>query len=186
MQTTPPQLKKQNIFLFMTPKQRTAFALTSKTEMKWMRPILRFLDLPVAQKIMYIHSPSRVHLTDDIIVDAFSKELDNVVLRLLSGLPENDINKDLKQKIQKLLEKRLCDRNYKKLIKKTLLRNYIQYLLQQNKSVAHFLNRIESPEVKSQAIEQYLSLTQNEMTPTTRKKWVERIPLQYTRRMLQH
>jgi len=181
METTPQQLKKGSILLYMTPKQRLSFALTNKAEMKWIRPILRFMDLPVDQKIVYVNSASRSHLTDDLIVEAFSKEMDNTILRLLGSLPEHDKNKPLKQKLQHLLEKRLFDRNYKKLIKKTLLKNYIQYLLRENKSVAHFLNRIDSPEVKSQAIEQYLLLTRNELTPTTRKKWVERIPDEMTR-----
>lgn len=181
METTPQQVKKANILLFMTPKQRLSFALTNKTDMKWIRPILQFMDLSADQKIKYVNSASRTYLTDDLIAEAFSKEMDNAILRLLSSLPKHEKNKQLKKKLQHLLEKRLFDRNYKKLIKRTLLRNYIQYLLRENKSVAHFLNQIESPEVKSQAIEQYLLLTRNELTPTTKKKWVERIPDELTR-----
>lgn len=181
METTPQQLKKGNILVFMTPKQRLSFALTNKTEMKWIRPILRFMELPVNEKIIFINSPSRSHLTDDLIVDAFSKEMDNSILALLDSLSNHDKNQSLKQKLKHLLEKRLMDRNYKKLIKKTLLKNYIQYLLRRGESVARFLNQIESPEVKSQAIEQYLLLTRNDITPGTRKKWIERIPDQLTR-----
>ena len=165
----------------MTPKQRLSFALTNKAEMKWIQPILRFMELPASEKIVYINSPSRSHLTDDLIVESFSKEMDNSILALLSSLSDQDKNQSLKKKLQHLLEKRLMDRNYKKLIKKTLLKNYIQYLLRRGESVARFLNRIDSPEVKSQAIEQYLVLTRNDLTPGTRKKWIERIPDQFTR-----
>lgn len=181
MDTTPQQLKKGNILLFMTPKQRLSFALTNKSQMKWIRPILRFMDLPVNEKIVSINSPSRSHLTDDLIVEAFSKEMDHSVLNLLTSLSNQEKNQSLKQKLHHLLEKRLMDRNYKKLIKKTLLKNYIQYLLREGKSVARFLNRIDSPEIRSQAIEQYLLLTRNDLTPGTRKKWIERIPDQLTR-----
>ena len=181
METTPQQLKKGSILLFMTPKQRLSFALTNKSQMKWMRPVLRFMGLPVSEKIVYLKSPSRSHLTDDLIVEAFSKEMYHHVLHLLTGLSNHEKNQSLKQKLQQMLEKRLMDRNYKKLIKKTLLKNYIQYLLREGKSVARFLNRIESPGVKSQAIEQYLLLVGDDLTPGTRKKWVERIPDQWTR-----
>lgn len=181
METTPTELKKQNILLFMTPRQRLAFALTSKKQMEWMAPILRFMELPVGEKIAFINTSQRSRLTDDLIVEALSKETDNVLLNILSGLPDNDANKKLKSKIQDAIETRLCDRNYKKLIKKTLLKTYIQYLLRGGRSVASFINRIKSPEVRSQAIEQYLLLTRNELTPNTLKKWVERIPDQYTR-----
>ena len=181
METTPQQLKKGNILLFMTPKQRLSFALTNKADMKWIRPILRFMELPVNEKIVYINSPARSHLTDDLIVEAFSKEMDHSILTLLGSLTDHKKDQSLKKKLQHLLEKRLMDRNYKKLIKKTLLKNYIQYLLREGKSVARFLNQINSPEVKSQAIEQYLLLSRNDLTPGTRKKWIERIPDQFTR-----
>lgn len=178
MDTTPTDLKKQNIISFMTPKQRTAFALTSKTEMKWMRPILEFMGLPLAEKIVYIKGSSRSNLTDDIIMEVLSKQLDNVLISLLEELPES--SKRLQHKIQSLLEKRLCDWNYRKLIKKTLLKNYIQHLLRQNKSVARFINSIKKPQIRSLAIEQYLLTA--DITPNTRKKWIEKIPDQHTRR----
>ena len=181
MDTTPTELKKQKILLFMKQKQRLAFALKSKKQMQWMRPILQFMDMPVAQKVAFIKSNRRAYITDDLIVEALRDQPDNVLLNLLSGLPDHERNKDIKHKIGDLIEKRLCDRGYKKLIKKTLLKTYIQYLLKTKKSVAHFLNRITSPEVKSQAIEQYLMLMKNDLTPTTKKKWVERIPDEYTR-----
>jgi len=179
MDTTPTDLKKHNILSFMTPKQRTAFALTSKTEMKWMRPLLEFMELPIAEKIIYIKDTStRSTLTDDIILEALSKQLDNVLISLLTDLPTGSTR--LKHKIQELLEKRLCDRNYRKLIKRTLLKNYIQYLLGEGKSVARFINTIKSPEVKSLAIEQYISSA--DITPNTRRKWAQKITDEHTRR----
>lgn len=189
MHTIPTDLKKQNIILFLKPKQRLAFGLTNKKELEWIKPVLKFRRMSIAEKLAFIKSAKRAHITDDLIVEALSKELDNVLLELMSALPDTHQNKNLKHKIQKLMEKRLCDRNYKKLIKRTLLKTYIQYLLHEKKSVARFINGIESREVRSQAIEQYLLLTKDEMTPTTRKKWVEQIPDTYTRektaRMLQ-
>jgi hypothetical protein len=181
MDATPTQLKKQNILLYMTPRQRLTFALTNKSQMKWLNPIISFADLPIAEKIVYITGPSRKDLTDDIIVEALSKEFDHVLLGLMSGLPDNNKNKRLKHKLQELIEKRLCDGNYRKLIKKTLLKTYIQYLLGEKKSVARFINRIDNPLIKSQAIEQYLLLKNNNLTPNTKKKWLERIPDQHTR-----
>lgn len=181
METTPEQLKKGTIFLFLTPRQRLSFALTNKTDLAWTQPILRFMDLPVAGKIAYIQSPSRAHLTDDLIVEAFSKEKEGALLSLLSRLTDHDRNKKLKEKLRDRLEERLLDRNYKKLIKRTLLKDYIQYLMREGRSVPHFLNRITSPEVRSQAIEQFLLLARDDMTPTTLQKWVQRIPDPLTR-----
>lgn len=181
MDTTPTDLKKQNILSYMTPTQRIAFALTSKTEMKWMRPILDFVKLPIAEKIIYIKNAStRSRLTDDIIVESLSKQLDNVLISLLTDLPNDKSNLRLKHRIEELIEKRLCDRNYRKLIKKTLLKNYIQYLLRGGKSVARFINSIKSPEIKSFAIEQYLSVA--DITPNTRNKWIHEIQDEHTKR----
>lgn len=181
MDATPTQLKKQNILLYATPKQRLALALTSKRQMKWLSPILQFSRMPVGEKIVYIKGPLRTNLTDDIIVAELSKEFDHVLIALLTELPDDHKNQRLKHKLRELIEKRLCDRNYRKLIKKSLLKSYIQHLMEQEKSVARFLNRIENPLIKSQAIEQYLLLRKNNLTPNTKKKWLGRIPDQHTR-----
>lgn len=180
MEGTPTQLKKENILSYMTPKQRVAFALTSKTELKWMRPMLDFMEMPITEKILYIKSSSRSNLTDDVIMEVLSKQLDNVLISLLEELPNNPLNMRLKKKIEGLIEKRLCDVSYKRLIKRTLLRSYIQYLSRQDKSISRFINSIKNPLIKSMAIEQYLSVA--DITPKTRKKWIGLIVDEHTRR----
>lgn len=180
MQTTPTDVKKGKIVSFLTPRQRTAWALTSKKQLQWMRPILDFTNLPMTNKIQYLKTTETIDVPDDVILQALEKQHDpNILISLLTELPAR--NKHLKKKIESLIEKRIRDRNYRKLIKKTLIRIYLQYLIQQGKSVSRFLDSINSKEVKSFAIAEYVLLKRNDFSPRTLRKWTEKISDPMTR-----
>ena len=179
MKTIPTEVKKENIITFLTPKQRTAFAMTTKDQMMWMRPIIDFVALPLKQKVAFLLDPSqRNKVPADVVIMSLRDHHDPVeLISLLEGLPETP----LKKKLRHLIEGRIRDRKYKKLIKKTLLQLYFTSMMNEKRSVPRFLNTIESPEVRSFAIEQYLLLKKNDFSPNTMMKWVEKIPDQYTR-----
>lgn len=180
MQVTPTDVKKGKIVTLLTPRQRTAWALTSKNQMRWMRPILDFTNLSMSDKIQYLKTTPTFDVPDDIIIEALHKQHDpNVLISLLTGLPAQ--HRHLKKKIEKLMEDRIRDRNYRKLIKKTLIRIYLQYLIQQGRSVSRFLDSIPSQEVKSFAIAEYLLLQRNQLSPRTLRKWTEKITDVHTR-----
>lgn len=179
MKTIPTEVKRDTLITFLTPKQRTALAMTTKGQMAWMRPIIAFIELPLKQRIAFLLDPSqRNKVPADIVIMSLHDQHDPVALiSLLEGLPEIP----LKRKLRHLLEERIRDRTYKKLIKKTLLQLYLASLLKEKRSVPRFLNTIESPEVRSFAMEQYLLLKKNEFSPKTMMKWIEKIPDEYTR-----
>ena len=179
MKTIPTEIKKEHIITFLTPKQRTAFGMTAKDEMVWMRPIIDFVALPLKRKVAFLLDGSkRNRVPADVVIMSLQGEHDHVALiSLLEGLPEIP----LKQKLRRLLEGRIRDRKYKKLIKKTLLQLYLASLMKEKRSVSRFLNTIDSPEVRSFAIEQYLLLKKKDLSPNTMRKWVDKIPDEYTR-----
>lgn len=179
MKTIPTEVKKEAIIGFLTPKQRTAFALTAKDEMVWMRPIIDFVALPLKRKVAFLLDGSkRNRVPADVVIMSLQGEHDPVTLiSLLERLPEVP----LKHKLRRMLEERIRDRKYKKLIKKTLLQLYLASMMKEKRSIPRFLNTIESPEVRSFAIEQYLLLKKKDLSPNTMMKWVDKIPDEYTR-----
>lgn len=182
METVPTEIKKERITVYLKPSQRISFALSSKKELEWMRPLIEFMNMPMKQKITFLKtSPKASHIMDDIVVEYLLKQHDPVIMISLLKELSDEKHKSLKQKIRKVIEDRIRDRSYKKLIKKTLIQLYFQYLIQEKKSVSRFIETIQSPEVKSFAIEQYLLLKRKDFSPNTLKKWVEKIPDEYTR-----
>jgi hypothetical protein len=179
METIPTETKRQGLLAFLTPTQRTALALTNKREYQWMRPILRFMDMPFAQKVVFLKTSPQWGVPDDLVMEALARQHDfPALLSLLGSLPDR---LPLKKRVRRLVEDRVRDRGYKKLLKKTFLQMYIAHLLHEHRSVPRFLHTIDSPEVRSYAIEQYLLLKKKDFTPTTLRKWVQRIPDEYTR-----
>lgn len=182
METAPTQVKKQKLVLYLTPSQRAALALTSKKELHWLQPILNFTRMSFNEKVHYLKTSPQIHVVDEVVLEELGKSHDMVALiSLLTELPER--NRSLKKGLRKLVEDRLRDRQYKKLIKKTLLQMYFQHLLTENKSIPRFIDTIQSPEVRSLAIEQYLLLKRQDLSPRTIQKWVHNIqdPLTHRR-----
>lgn len=185
MQTVPTQLKKQRISVYLKPTQRISWALTSKKEYQWLRPILAFMNMSIHEKIKFLKtSPQASHIMDEIVMESLSKEHDPIVLvSLLKNLTENK-HKSLKQKIRKLLEDRIRDRNYRKMLKPTLIELYLEYLWYEKRSIPRFISTIQNPHVKSMVIETYIQLTKKnkkELSPATLHRWIEKMPDEYTR-----
>jgi hypothetical protein len=178
MQDVPGQVKKENLVLFLKPAQRIALALTSKKESQWVSPILVFMRMPIAAKIAFLKGSSHTGIPDGVIMEALGKHHDPVaIVSLLTAMPDGA----LKDKVRGLVEDRIRDRSYRKLIKKTLLQIYLEYMIQNNKRVGRFFGTIQSPDVLSQAIEQYILLQKGKLTDRTLRGWAERIPDEITR-----
>lgn len=178
MQTIPTDVKRETIISFLKPTQRVSLALTNKKEFKWMRPILQFMNMSFDEKIVYLKTTPQLKIPNDIIMEAVEAQHNpQILISLLRDLP----NTILKKKVRQLIEDRIRDRNYRKFIKKTLLQMYLQHLVEEGKSVSKFINTIQSPQVRSFAIEQYVLMHKKEISPATLKKWVEKIPDEYTR-----
>lgn len=185
MQTVPTQLKKQRISVYLKPTQRISLALTSKKEYQWLRPIIAFMNMPIREKITFLKtSPQASHIMDEIVMEYLSKEHDPIVLvSLLKDLTEEK-HKSLKQKIRKLLEERIRDRNYRKMLKPVLIELYLEYLWYEKRSIPRFISTIQNPHVKSMVIEKYIQLTnknKKELSPATLRRWIEKMPDEYTR-----
>lgn len=182
MQRVPVQVKRQSIVSFLNPKQRAALSVTSKRQAAWLHPILAFMNKPLSQKISYIKTTESVNIPDDIIMETLATHHDPIVMTsLLSSLPDN---RPLKEKIRKLVQDRIRDRNYRKLIKKTIIQLYFQYLIQNGKikTIPRFIHTIDSPQVKSIAIVEYIHLAKSQLSTNTIKKWIDDIPDEYMRR----
>lgn len=179
METLPTDIKKEKLIALLTPSQRVALAMTSKKQNQWVRPLLGFMNMSFPQKITYLKTSYRGEVPDDLILEAVAKQHDpQILISLLESLPDRMV---LKKKLRQLVEDRIRDRGYRKLLKKTLLQSYLQHLLREHRSIPRFINTIKSPEVQSFAIEQYLLLKKKEFSPMTIKKWVQKIPDEYTR-----
>lgn len=187
LKNVPADTKKGHLLGLMTIKQMSRLATTSKAQAQWLQPILRFLSLPLKKRISILkddESPTRKLLTEDIIMSMLSKTHDHILLiSLLRDLSNASINKNLKKQIQQLLEDRIKDRSYKKLIKKTIIKDYVKHLIEtdQTRRIRSFLHEITSPEVKSQVIQQYLSLAKKELSPKTMGGLIQMIPDTYIR-----
>lgn len=184
MQTIPTELKKQRITVYLNPTQRVSFALTSKKELQWLRPIIKFMNMSMKEKINFLKtSPQSSHIMDEIVIEYLSKEHDPIMLISLLKDLSDEKHKSLKQKIRKLIEDRIRDRNYRKNIKMTLIELYLEYLILEKKSVPRFINTIQNPHVKSLTIEKYIQLTNKEkaLSPNTLRKWIDNMPDEYTR-----
>lgn len=178
MNVVPDEVKREVLVLFLTPGQRVALALTSKGTARWMRPILAFMALPVAEKVALLRRGRCVGLTNGVILEALSQCHDPLALiSLLDDLPESK----LKEGIRKIVEDRIRDRSYRKLIKKTIVRAYLEHLIRHKKRVGRFLDTIKSPEVLSQAIEQHVLLQKDKLSRGTLEAWVARIPDKHIR-----
>lgn len=183
MENVPTQTKKQSMLSFLKPNQRVALALTNKKQSEWIRPILEFMRKPFSQKVIYIKTTGGVRIPDDIVMEALVEYHDPIdMIAIHSGLP----NGSLKDKVRKLMEDRIKNRDYRKLIKKTIIQLYFQYLVQigKTKTIPRFIHTIKSPQVKSTAIVEYINLTKNELSPSTLRKWVDEIPDEHTRRRM--
>lgn len=182
MQTIPTEVKKQKITVYLTPSQRVSLALTSKKELQWLRPVIKFMNMSIKDKIIFLKkSPQASHIMDEIVMESLSKEHDPIMfISLLKDLSD-ERHKSLKPKIRKLVEDRIRDRNYRKGLKPTMIELYLEYLLSEKKSVPRFINTIENAHIKSITIEKYIQLTKKDFTPTTLRKWIEKMPDEYTR-----
>lgn len=186
-QNVPVDTKKGHLLGLLTLKQMSRLATTSKGQAEWLQPILQYLSFPLKKRIAILKddgSPMRKLLTEDVILPMLLKANDYMLwISLLEDLSDTPMNKNLKKEIRKMLEDRIKDRNYRKGIKSTIIKDYIKHLLKTNqkKRIDSFLLEITSPHVKSQFIQQYLALVKKDLSPTTLSRYVQMIPDTYLR-----
>lgn len=166
----PDEVKAGVLVLFLTPGERVALALTCRGESRWMRPILAFMALPVAKKITLLRRGGGVN--GGVVLEALNQCHDHVALMSLLGQSESEWGEG----VRVILENRIRDRAYRKLIKKTLTRMYLEHMIRHNEDVGRFLKTIKSPEVLSQAIEQHVLLQKDKLTDEALRGWAARIP----------
>lgn len=174
----PDEVRQEVLVVFLTRGERAALALTCRDEARWLRPILAFMALPMNEKMALARSGVRSGV---VVLEALSQCHDHVaLLSLLGGLK----CASLREGVRKIIEDRIRDRSYRKLIKKTLIRMYLSHY---HGHVEHFLATIRSPEVLSQAIEQHILLHKNNTPAGVLMEWAARIPDPLTRhRFLNH
>jgi len=173
---TTTDVKKGYLSGLLTTKQKGRLAITSKTQAQWLLPILKFVKLPLNQKIIVIKSkdhPLRGVITDDLIIETLKKSNNHVILiSLLKELPDH--NRKLKKEIRRLIETSFITKK-QQLIKQTIIKHYLKYLIEANKQrrINELIDELKAG-TRSLFIEQYIllekkNLSQNKLTTLLEK-----------------